>query len=288
MRHMRFCKPVATLVATFLVALGACASPVCDEFYARLPNVSRALCEGAQLQASTGRSVKGRPIYTRDVQPELTRQRVLVIGGIHGDELSSASLALHWIGLAQTAPAHTHWRFVPALNPDGLFNRPARRVNANGVDLNRNFPTPNWQREAAAYWEGRARKDPRRWPGKRPLSEPETQFLHHEMQRFKPDVIVSIHAPYGVLDFDGPVEPPQRLGRLRLVQVGVYPGSLGNYSGVHQNVPVVTIELPSATLTPRDAEMERMWRDLHRWMGETLTQTAATGSLRTEAASHAR
>ena len=96
------------------------------------------------------------------------------------------------------------------------------------------------------------------------------QFLHDEMQRFKPDLIVSIHAPYGVLDFDGPVEPPQRLGRLRLVPVGVFPGSLGNYSGVFKNVPVVTIELPSALLTPRDAEIERMWLDLHRWMGETL------------------
>jgi murein tripeptide amidase MpaA len=93
--------------------------------------------------------------------------RVLVIGGIHGDELSSASVALHWILLAQAEPNQTHWRFIPALNPDGLFNQPARRVNANGVDLNRNFPTPNWEREAIAYWEKRTRKDPRRWPGRR-------------------------------------------------------------------------------------------------------------------------
>ncbi len=270
MQVMRFCKLLATSAATFLMAGCANAAKVCDEFYARLPNVSRSLCDTAQLQPSQGRSVKGRPIYMRDVHPEPSQRRVLVIGGIHGDELSASSLALHWIRLAQTTPAQTHWRFVPALNPDGLFERPARRVNANGVDLNRNFPTPNWEREAAFYWEGRARKDPRRWPGKRPLSEPETKFLHDEMQRFKPDLIVSIHAPYGVLDFDGPVEPPQRLGRLRLVPVGVFPGSLGNYSGVFKNVPVVTIELPSATLTPRDAEIERMWFDLHRWMGETL------------------
>ena len=279
MQVMRFCKPVATTVATFLIAGYANAARVCDEFYARLPNVSRTLCDTAQLQTSTGRSVKGRPIYVRDVRLEPTQRRVLVIGGIHGDELSASSVALHWIRLAQATPAQTHWRFVPALNPDGLFDRPARRVNANGVDLNRNFPTPNWEREATFYWEGRARKDPRRWPGKRPLSEPETQFLHDEMQRFKPDLIVSIHAPYGVLDFDGPVEPPQRLGRLRLVPVGVFPGSLGNYSGVFKNVPVVTIELPSALLTPRDAEIERMWLDLGHWMGETLAQAEPVKSL---------
>jgi protein MpaA len=244
----------------------------CDEFYARLPNVSWALCQTAQLQISEGRSVKGRPIYTRDVEHAHAQLRVLVIGGIHGDELSSASVALHWIRLAQNTPEQIHWRFVPALNPDGLFDKPATRVNANGVDLNRNFPTPNWERDAAYYWEKRARKDPRRFPGRQPLSEPESRFLHDEMQRFKPNLIVSIHAPYGLLDFDGPgvPPPPRRLGRLYLDQLGVFPGSLGNYGGVHKGMPVVTIELPSARLTPRNVEIHRMWVDLRRWMGMTL------------------
>ncbi len=247
----------------------------CDEFYARLPNVSWALCQAAQLQPSEGRSVKGRTIYTRDVQIAPARLRVLVIGGIHGDELSSASVALHWIRLAQGTTEAVHWRFIPALNPDGLFDKPARRVNANGVDLNRNFPTPNWERDAAYYWEKRTRKDPRRWPGTTPLSEPESRFLHDEMQRFKPNLIVSIHAPYGVLDFDGPTEPPRRLGRLYLDQVGIFPGSLGNYGGVHKGMPVVTIELPSALLTPRNVEIQRMWSDLRQWMGVTLAGVQA-------------
>jgi len=242
-------KQMAVIAAAFVVAVSANAARPCDEFYARLPNVSWALCEAARLEASPAKSVKGRTIYMRDIEPDQARLRVLVIGGIHGDELSSASVALHWIR---------------------LFGRPARRVNANGVDLNRNFPTPNWERDAAIYWEQRTRKDPRRWPGKRPLSEPETQFLLEEIQRFKPNLIVSIHAPYGVLDFDGPIEPPRRLGRLHLEQVGVFPGSLGNYGGVHKGMPVVTIELHSALLTPRNVEIERMWRDLGQWMGETM------------------
>jgi murein peptide amidase A len=267
---MQFCKLIAVSMGAALAAVCAQAARPCDEFYARLPNVSWALCEAAQLQPSSGKSVKGRIIYTRDVEPDDARLRVLVIGGMHGDELSSASVALHWIRLAQAAPASTHWRFVPALNPDGLFGQPSRRVNANGVDLNRNFPTPDWDRDAVNYWEQRTRKDPRRWPGKRPLSEPESQFLHEEMQRFKPNLIVSIHAPYGVLDFDGPIEPPRKLGRLSLNQVGIFPGSLGNYGGVHKGMPVVTIELPSALLTPRNVEIERMWRDLHQWMGESM------------------
>jgi len=247
----------------------------CDEFYARLPNVSWALCQYVNLQASEGRSVRGRTIYTRDVAYPQPQLRVLVIGGMHGDELSSASVALHWIRLAQGAPGHVHWRFVPALNPDGLFDKPARRVNANGVDLNRNFPPPNWERDATYYWQVRARKDPRRFPGTQPLSEPETRFLHDEMLRFKPNLIVSIHAPYGLLDFDGPTTPPRRLGRLYLDQLGVFPGSLGNYGGVHKGMPVVTIELPSALLTPRNVEIQRMWTDLQKWMGVTLAGVVA-------------
>ncbi|WP_157085048.1 M14 family zinc carboxypeptidase [Hydrogenophaga palleronii] len=242
----------------------------CADFVARLPNLKRPLCEAAQLKVTPGRSVQGRRIYARDVIAPDAKLRVLVVGAIHGDELSSASVALHWIQHAVQMPANAHWRFIPALNPDGLLRRPARRVNANGVDLNRNFPTPNWHRDAKVYWEQRTRKDPRRWPGKEPLSEPESRFLHEEMARFDPHLIVSIHAPYGVLDFDGPGVPPPQLGRLYLDQVGIFPGSLGHYGGVHKGMPVVTVELPSALRTPLDAEMRQMWMDLQRWMGERL------------------
>jgi hypothetical protein len=147
-------------------------------------------------------------------------------------------------------------------------------MNANGVDLNRNFPTPNWERDAAIYWNQRVRKDPRRWPGPQAMSEPETKFVHTQMVDFKPDLIVSIHAPYGVLDFDGPSVPPSKLGRLYLDQVGIFPGSLGNYGGVHKGVPVVTVELPNAMRTPLDAETRQMWVDLLRWMSERLGPSA--------------
>ena len=235
-----------------------------------LPNVSQALCRQAALHDSGVRSVKGVQLLTRDIRADDTKLRVLVIGGIHGDELSSASVALHWISLAKQLPSDVHWRFIPVLNPDGLMAKPAKRVNANGVDLNRNFPTPNWERDAKVYWEKRTGKDPRRWPGNKPLSEPESQFLYDEMDKFKPNLIVSIHAPYGVLDFDGPTVPPAKLGRLYLDQVGIYPGSLGNYGGVHKGMPVVTIELPNAQRTPLDSEMRQMWLDLLRWMSERI------------------
>jgi hypothetical protein len=260
----------------------------CKNMAQHLPGVTQNLCQQANLLDSGARSVKGVPLLKRDVitlgddPASPAKIKVMVIGGIHGDELSSSALALNWIKLASQAPGNAisntpasyaggiHWRFIPMLNPDGLTAQPAKRVNANGVDLNRNFPTPNWARDAKIYWEQRTNKDPRRWPGKEPLSEPESKFLHTEMASFKPNLIVSIHAPYGVLDFDGPTTPPSKLGRLYLDQVGIFPGSLGNYGGVHKGMPVVTIELPNAQRIPLDSETRQMWVDLLRWMGEKV------------------
>ncbi|MGE4240122.1 M14 family zinc carboxypeptidase [Ramlibacter sp.] len=251
----------------------------CSYFVGKLPNVPRSLCESAALVDSRVRSVRGVPLYVRDIKAEQPKIRVLVTGAIHGDELSSSSLAFHWMKLASeqmpAMPQPVHWRFVPVLNPDGVLAHPPRRMNASGVDLNRNFPTPNWERDAAIYWQQRTKKDPRRWPGPKPLSEPESRFLFEQMRDFKPHLIVAIHAPYGVLDFDGPSTPPSKLGRLYLDQVGIFPGSLGNYGGVHKGVPVVTIELPNAMRTPLDSEMRQMWIDLLRWMAGKLSDSAA-------------
>ena len=243
---------------------------LCEQMARRLPNVSKAQCSAAGLAPGPGVSFKGAPLFQRDVVAPNARLRVLVVGGIHGDEPSSTSLVMHWIEHALQTPSNIHWRFVPVMNPDGMFKDKPTRTNARGVDLNRNFPTPGWDKEAAHYWAKRTRSDPRRYPGPKPLSEPESQWLHDEMARWKPDLIVSVHAPYGVLDFDGPHVPPQRLGRLYLDQVGIFPGSLGNYGGVHKKMPVVTIELNSALRTPQAAEMRQMWLDLLRWTADRL------------------
>lgn len=116
------------------------------------------------------------------------------------------------------------------------------------------------------YWARVTSSDPRRFPGTGPLSEPETRWVDAAIDRFKPNVIVSVHAPFGVLDFDGPAPVPERFGRLLFNRVGVYPGSLGNYSGRHRNIPVITIELPNARAMPSDLEVDRIWQDMLGWI----------------------
>ncbi len=242
----------------------------CSGLVPKLPSMTMALCQQLGLKDSGARSVKGIPLMRRDVGNSDAKMRVLVIGGIHGDEMSSGTTAMQWLDWAVQNPVNVHWRFIPVLNPDGFLSNPTKRINANGVDLNRNFPTPNWASETKVYWEQLTKKDPRRWPGNQPLSEPESRFLNAEMEAFKPNLIVTIHAPYGVLDFDGPATPPSKLGRLYLDQVGIFPGSLGNYGGVQKGMPVVTIELASSQRIPPESELRQMWLDLQRWMNEKV------------------
>jgi len=246
----------------------------CKAIGNKLGSVSTADCLQAGMQLTGAWSVQGQPILIKEYPPLESRQpqaRILMLGGIHGDEYSSVSIVFKWMQtLDRYHSGLFHWHVVPLLNPDGLLRRKSVRLNANGIDLNRNFPTPDWYAQTRDYWERRTRKDPRRYPGEAALSEPESRWLYEEIRRFKPDAIVSIHAPYGVLDFDGPPSAPNRVGYLHLNILGTYPGSLGNCAGVQHRIPVITMELPSAGIMPSRGETNRMWRDLVRWMTRNL------------------
>ncbi len=261
-------SPGRVHAATTPVAL----NEACPLLVKRLPGVSLAECRNSMLSPSGVKSRSGFPILVRDIAaPGVASNkkalRILLLGGIHGDELTASALVFEWMQWMHHPEAvHFHWKVAPIINPDGLLAPKPQRVNANGVDLNRNFPTPGWREQAASYWARSTGSDPRRFPGNTPLSEPESRWVHDEIERFRPDVIISVHAPFGVLDFDGPAPAPRQFGRLMFNPVGVYPGSLGNYSGVHKNVPVITIELPNALAMPTEAEANRIWQDMLRWI----------------------
>ena len=238
------------------------------------------------MAGSGGISVAGLPIIFKEYPPTKKRKpqgRVLLIGGIHGDELSSISIVFNWMRtLNKYHSGLFHWHVVPLLNPDGLLGGKPQRMNKNGVDLNRNFPTNNWHAESERYWVGKTKRNPRRYPGPDPLSEPESQWLAEEIARFKPDAIVSVHAPYGILDFDGPRSAPKRLGHLHLNLLGTYPGSLGNYAGMLKDIPVVTIELPYAGIMPTKAQMSNIWVDLVRWLRRNVEKSSAVMQVKNE------
>lgn len=243
----------------------------CQAMAGVLGSIDMQDCLQAGLQPTGGQTVQGRPILMREYPPLAPRRpqaRILLVGGIHGDEYSSFSVVFRWMRtLKEHHSGAFHWRIVPGLNLDGLNAGPAERTNANGIDLNRNFPTPNWHENKQEYWVQYTGRDPRRYPGDNPLSEPESQWLFREIETFKPDAIVALHAPFGVLDFDGPAHtPPHHLGYLYLNRLGTYPGSLGNYAGVHKGVPVITMELPHAGIMPTEQQSEQVWVDLIYWL----------------------
>ncbi|MDD3435630.1 MAG: DUF2817 domain-containing protein [Candidatus Gastranaerophilales bacterium] len=128
--------------------------------------------------------------------------------------------------------------FIPCLNPDGLELN--TRTNANEVDINRNFPTKNWVREpfASEYFGG-----------ENSASEIETKFVMEVISEFSPDIILTLHAPYKVVNYDGPAEKIAKdisaiINYPVESDIGYStPGSFGNYAGIERNIPTITLEL---------------------------------------------
>jgi hypothetical protein len=126
-----------------------------------------------------GQSFEGRELWALVVsaEPDIEspEPEVRIIGGIHGNECLTVEMVLSIIGWVLEGYGHdeqlTNWVeggelvFVPLVNPDGYMARPARRRNANGVDLNRNL---------GFAWVG---ANGRMGEGSRPFSEVETRAL---------------------------------------------------------------------------------------------------------------
>ena len=123
----------------------------------------------------------GLPIQAVPLGPADAQRRTLVAGCIHGDECATLPITRR---LARgPAAADARLVVVPELNPDG--RRRHTRVNARGVNLNRNF---------AGGW----RRAPRgsEYPGPRPLSEPETRAARRLILRERPQLTIWFHQQY--------------------------------------------------------------------------------------------
>ena len=259
---------------------GETVSPVdssCLNISNKLASVKLNECLERDLQASGFFSSQSAPLLIKEYPPLLNRRqpqaKILLLGGIHGDEYSSITIMFKWMKILDKYHSGLfHWKVAPLVNPDGLLQKKSQRMNANGVDLNRNFPNNGNPHASLEYWKQYAYSDIRKYPGPGPMSELETQWVIELINDFQPDAIVAVHAPYGIVDFDGPPEPPSKLGPLYLKLLGTYPGSLGNYAGLQQHIPVVTVELPYAGIMPSEHEVSRIWTDLIRWLRSNIPQ----------------
>jgi len=244
---------------------------LCRRISKKLSSINMQECSSLDLQESGKVSTTGQQIAYRDYPAMAGKKplgRILFVGGIHGDEYSAVSVTFKWMHILKEFHSGTfEWRFIPLLNPDGLLRRKSQRMNERNVDLNRNFPTNDWSEALIDYWEKRTHKNKRRYPGPYALSEPESLMLYEEIQSYKPDVVISVHAPHGIVDFDGPKKTaPQKLGDLNLKLLGTYPGSLGNYANLFGGMPVVTLELKHAGIMPSKRQISLIWTDMVKWL----------------------
>ncbi|MBN2447495.1 MAG: DUF2817 domain-containing protein [Phycisphaerae bacterium] len=197
-----------------------------------------------------GQSVQGRPLrlHVFGVAPN----PILIFGAIHGDEPTSGTLAadlLHYLRANPSAYAGTSVAILPVANPDGYAK--TTRVNAHGVDCNRNFPASNWKTSPRGERHG----------GPSAASEPETQAIMHAVELLRPRAIISIHSISGGREcnnYDGPGEMlaqvlHQSNGYPPTPTIGYpTPGSFGTWAGIDNNYPTLTLELP-ANGTAEDA-----------------------------------
>jgi len=176
---------------------------------------------------------------------------LLVFAAIHGEE-PETTFALSR-ALRQLTEPSPHAAVVLAANPDGLIR--GTRGNARGVELNRNFPTADWQPSPVPHRS--TLEDPRDVllsPGPEPGSEAETKALIGLIYDLKPQVVIALHAPLACID-DANQSPlgrwiAERTSMEFVADVGYpTPGSFGTW-GRENGVPVITYEFP---MTSTDA-----------------------------------
>ncbi len=194
----------------------------------------------------------------------------LILSAVHPDELTPIPIGFQFAQYLTSHPdifKHNDMRIViaPLVNPDGFLREKPQRTNGRGVDLNRNFLTNDWYKSATAQWKKNKKKATRYFPGYLPNSEIETLFQIKMIEDYHPDKILSLHAPLGFLDYDGPgdlalkysskkEEDAQELMGLiasnvknhKVVNFNYYPGSLGNFAGKERGIPTITIEMQTS------------------------------------------
>lgn len=200
------------MLAACLLLTSACARADalrCEEtrtpyLYADVLADAEALrAEGVSVE-TLGRSVDGWPLLALTLGTG--DAYALVTAGVHGNENANTPLLMRafaelWQRYQAGEPlvcdllARCTLVVVPCVNPDGYADcmayaaqgrRYYEKGNRNGVNLNRNFPTP--------YWGNAADDGERDYAGPSAGSEPETQALASLMASLPFSALLDVHS----------------------------------------------------------------------------------------------
>lgn len=184
-----------------------------------------------------GSSVLHRPIVAEHIGDPDSPWRVLVVGCVHGDERGGISVVRR-LSRIRPLPEVDLW-LIPNLNPDGRAR--GVRDNADGVDLNRNFPY---------RWRPIGSVGSLHYAGPGPLSEPESRIAAALVRRVRPTLGIWYHQALDVVDVS---EGPARVERQYAATSGLpvralpdYPGSAVGYENHLFGPSAFVVELPAA------------------------------------------
>lgn len=184
------------------------------------------LLENGQRPTIIGFSAAGRPIevYTFGAG----EREYLIVAGIHGGyEWNTIALAneliTHINEHPEVIPTDATLYIIRNMNPDGEARAHGLdgRVNHNGVDLNRNFPSENWTADwdRDGCWIYRPTTG-----GLYAGSEPETRTVMSFIKSHKIEALISYHsAALGVFPGGVPWEEPSKQLAKALSKVTRYP-----------------------------------------------------------------
>lgn len=168
-----------------------------------------------------------------ELKGNINNPSVFIIGVFHGDEPQGNWLINKYLDKVPD----TSLLMLPCLNITGMAQN--TRTNFNGVDLNRNFPTKNWKLSDKNEYFG----------GESPASEFETRFIIDAVEKYRPKIILTLHAPYKVVNYDGDALVVAK----KISEIINYPvegsigyptpGSFGTWAGIEKGIATITLEL---------------------------------------------
>jgi predicted deacylase len=257
----------ATLTPTLSLTPSKTPTPTKTSTPTQTPTITATPIPFSEGPITIGKSVKGLPMEVyRFGNGPFER---LIVAGIHGgNEYNTVKLAEQLMAYIdqhpETIPSDVTLYILHDLNPDGAARalNHLGRANANGVDLNRNWPDgwkSDWNRSGCwttTYVTG----------GSKPASEPETQALMAFIKSHQFSALINYHsAALGI--FPGGVPPTEASKRLAkaLAAVSTYqypPMNTGcEYTGgmvdwtADLGIPSVDIELTNHADTDFDMNL---------------------------------